>query len=460
MKRFAFILLFWAIAMPLYSQSAQSLSKLLPESSNLGSINVTIGGNFVMNGSFSVFGAERFDQFITRLYENYKAERLKATNGKTTFIENNITDLDIALRDITLKHSNGSVEKIDLAKFRITGDMKYNPYLRLDDFIYFPKLELNRNFFAIDGAVYAPGKFQFVDGDKLQDAILLAQGFDKSFDKIDNIVISRLSADGDTETLIKCSPDDNPELKRGDRIEVVASEVYRKDFKVTINGEVNNPGRIYITKGKTTLREVIQKAGGFTSKADLSKAELLRGGNVFKSNFFSEEFEKLMMSRMAEIAPDDSITFFVDNRLRFARANGVIDFSRINSDTASSGGFLVQDGDYISVPEKIDLVYVFGHVYNPGYLKFEQGKSYTYYIEKVGGIGQNPKGEIYLIKGKTRSWIKIDEKNPPVIEAGDYIWVPKQPTRTFDYYLTRVTAVAGVVAAVATTILLIVQLNK
>jgi hypothetical protein len=35
----------------------------------------------------------------------------------------------------------------------------------------------------------------------------------------------------------------------------------------------------------------------------LNRAELIRGANVFKSPVFNEEFEKLLMQRMADIPP-------------------------------------------------------------------------------------------------------------------------------------------------------------
>jgi protein involved in polysaccharide export with SLBB domain len=329
-----------------------------------------------------------------------------------------------------------------------------------DDYLFFPPLDLIHNFVSIVGAVNKETKFQFVEGDHLSDAVELALGYDPAYEGIKKITISRLSINGETEERLEFTSSEDPLLRRGDRIRVTAGESNRKDFRVYVDGEVRSPGFIPITKSKTTLRDVIILAGGFTDKADLSKAELLRGANVFRSTFFTEEFEELMMNRMADITPEDSTTFFIDNRLRFARGNGTVDFTQLFSDSSDAGNFIVRPDDYISIPEKLDLVYVFGHVNSPGYLSYVPSQGYQYYLQKAGGIGQNPKGEIYLIKGKSRTWFLIDPEHPPKIEAGDYLWVPKQPARTFEYYLSRTTAISGIVSAVATILLLVVQLTK
>ena len=114
----------------------------------------------------------------------------------------------------------------------------------------------------------------------------------------------------------------------------------------------------------------------------------------------------------------------------------------------------LKDGDIIYIPEVSDLVYVYGQVMNPGYVDYSSGNSYMYYIEKAGGVGNAAKSEVYLIKGKTRAYIDMtDEDYQYTIESGDYIWVPKELPRTFDFYLTRTARIAAVVAAAATVYL-------
>ncbi len=77
-------------------------------------------------------------------------------------------------------------------------------------------------------------------------------------------------------------------LQRGDRITVIADETQRKEFSVTVIGEVKSPGKIPITKNSTTLKEVINKAGGFTENASLKQAK------IFTGNLISNVAEKFV----------------------------------------------------------------------------------------------------------------------------------------------------------------------
>ena len=423
-------------------------------------ISVTIGGDFIVTGTFPAVIGERVDQFVTRIFNAAKSERVGTTANaeQRELVFKQLADF--TKRDIQVKRVNGQKLTIDLEKYRFTGDYSQNPYLQNDDVILFPFNDRERNFVFITGAVNQTSKFQFVEGDKLEDAILFAGGIDKGFEKVTSAEISRLDASGEKETRMIVNISDNPILKRGDRITIIGEETFRRDFSVTVAGEVFRPGIITISKGSTTLREVIEKAGGFLPSADLSRAELLRGANVFKSTLFSEELDQFLMSRMAEIAPEDSLSLIIDNKLRFIRGNGVLDFTKINDTSSAASKFSVRTGDYIHIPEKLNLVYVFGQVYTPGYIAFIDGKGVDHYISKAGGKGQNAKEDIYLIKGKSRSWTKIEKDVSYTIEPGDFIWLPKEPVRTFSYYLDRVMAISSIVTALATVLLLVIQFKK
>ncbi|MFA6980681.1 MAG: SLBB domain-containing protein [Ignavibacteriaceae bacterium] len=423
-------------------------------------ISVTIGGDFIVTGTFPAVIGERVDQFVTRIFNAAKTERVGTTANaeQRELVFRQLADF--TKRDIQVKRVNGQKLTIDLEKYRFTGDYSQNPYLQNDDVIIFPFIDRERNFVFITGAVNQTSKFQFVEGDKLEDAILFAGGIDKGFEKVTSAEISRLDASGEKETRMIVNISDNPILKRGDRITIIGEETFRRDFSVTVAGEVSRPGTITISKGSTTLKEVIEKAGGFLPSADLSRAELIRGANVFKSTLFSEELDQFLMSRMAEITQEDSVSLAIDNKLRFIRGNGVLDFAKIIDTSSAASKFSVRNGDYIHIPEKLNLVYVFGQVYTPGYIAFVDGKGVDFYISKAGGKGQNAKEDIYLIKGKSRSWTKIEKDVSYTIEPGDFIWLPKEPVRTFSYYLDRVMAISSIVTALATVLLLVIQFKK
>ncbi|NWF89472.1 MAG: SLBB domain-containing protein [Ignavibacteriaceae bacterium] len=423
-------------------------------------ISVTIGGNFPITGSYSASATERVDQFVTRIYD--KAFSLALGNSPSQEQINEVKNQFqvYSLRNVILKRKNGEELKLDLLKFRKTGNFEFNPYLRNDDMLIFPVTDLERNFFSILGAVNTEGKFHFFDGDKLSDAIFMGDGINKAYENVSKAEITRLSYDGEKVENIIVDLNTDIQLKRGDRIRILANETQRKDFRVLIFGEVNMPGYIPIKKENTTVSEVISKAGGFTNKADLNRSQVLRGVNVFKSVAFSEEIEKLLMLRMSTLISEDSLHFLIDEKLRFLRGNAKVDFNTFEN--VADTQFVLKDGDLIYVPPKIDLVYIYGQVNEPAYVKYEEDKDYSHYLAKVGGMGETASDDIYLIKGKNRSWISADElteKNIK-IEPGDYIWVSKKPIRTFWDHVDRASRVASVIGGIATVILLFIQANK
>jgi len=430
-------------------------------------ITVTIGGNFLFTGSFEASALERVDAFITRMVA-------EATKRMINFVS--------PLRDIKLKRKNGDQINIDLYKFRFTGDFKYNPYLMNDDVLIFPGLDSDdRNIVDITGAVNAPARFQFVEGDKLSDAILFAGGIDQAFENVNTVEISRLSNKGEKEEVIVTSLNSELLLNRGDRIRVLFTENNKKVFRVFVLGEVNQPGYVYITKNNSTIKEVMQKAGGFTDKAWLERSDLIRGNseaNLLKTNalrqmftkeennktFFTDKYlntvfvEQMKFLRMNDQFAEDSLTVALDNMLRVLQNKSIIDFSKVLSDSSSDSKFIVQDGDIIVIPQKEDLVYVFGQVNNPGYVKFEPEKDHNYYINKAGGLGNRAENSIKLIKGTSYAW--INDNGNAKIEPGDFIYIPKNIPKPFEFYVRSVSSIATILTTLATVILIVIQSKK
>jgi len=436
------------------SVSAQERNSQQNNSINIMPISVTIGGKFIVNGSFPASMTERVDQFVTRIYNLAKENALSvAKDIQTSETINRTLEQEYAIRGIILKSADGKEKIIDLAKYRITGDFSHNPYLKNDDVIIFPAVDIDRNFINVLGAVNNPIKFTYIDGDKLSDALLFSQGVNKAYDRIEKVLIFRLNFMGDKFDTISVKLNDEFELQRGDRVYVFAGESKRQDYKVNVIGEVKNPGYIPITDKNTTIRDVIKIAGGFTTEADPSRAELIRGANAFESLLFSEQLEKLQMARMSKLIESDTLYFQIDEKLRFIRGNGLIDFTKIFDENLIDGNFAVQDYDVIYVPSKINLVYVYGQVNKAGYINYISGKTFDYYLNIADGLGETA-ANTYIIKGQSRSWISAEEYPNTLIEPGDFIWVSKQTPRTFWYHVEQAARITAIIGSVATVILL------
>ncbi|MGK9368122.1 SLBB domain-containing protein [Melioribacter sp. Ez-97] len=447
-------------------------------------ITVTVGGNFIVTGSFTAFPVQRLDHFITTLFIEAQQQALTSLTQLETI---NVVKKQLEsypLRGIKLIRADGTKLNIDLLKFRLTGDFKYNPYLRNDDVIIFPDYDEEKDFIDISGAVNKPTKFQFAEGDRLSDALLFAGGINKAYDKVEMAEIYRLSEDGLSEKIIQTVISENIELMRGDRIRIIAGENKRHDYKTLVLGEVKNPGYVYLTAEGLPVSEVIQRAGGFTPNADLYRAEVMRNytaDNILRKNKLAREFvenrndllqpetqlrlqqqkELLEMLRLANITEEDSLFFNIDNQLRVLGAESLVDFTKISDPDSDEGKFLIKDGDVILIPSKFEYIYVFGQVPRAGYFKYVPDMNYKYYIEKAGGLAETAKGEdeIVVIKGKEKNWVtkEIDKLK---IEPGDYIYVPKEIPRTTWFYVERTGNVLSIVGSIATIVILILQVVK
>jgi protein involved in polysaccharide export with SLBB domain len=480
MKRF-FALFFFLFLAAASAQNDQRSSDNL--SFMQGSISITIGGDFLITGTYPALITERVDQFITRMFNQARDRALANVSAEPFMIERVQKELEeYSIRNILLKRVSGEEIRIDLLKFRRTGDFTLNPYLKNDDVILFSPADLEKNFFSVMGAVNKPGKFHFVDGDKLSDAIELAYGINKAYENVEKVELHRLSYDGEKMDIITLNINDDFELIRGDRILVVADESQRVEFNVIVLGEVNRPGIIPITRNNTTLREVIEQVGGYTAEASLKKTRLFRGTRnirfVLEREFGLDlenieeylrgwpnpllfEYEKNTMLRMSTLTEEDTAFFVVDEQLRQMVHEAAMDFSDVLSENSESGNLRVKDGDIIIIPAKLHTIYVYGQVANPGLIKYAEGKDYKYFIDLAGGLGElaEDEDEIVIIKGDTREW-KLAINHPYSIAPGDYIYVPKNPNRSFNYYVGQFANYLSIVGSAATIILLLIQFNK
>lgn len=470
----SFLLLINLVAFPQFSQGQMSKSDL----TNLGAISVTIGGSFPINGTYPAFITERVDAFVTRMYVEAIDVTLQVTSDPDLYRKLKEQLNNFALRGITLKRADGEEIEVDLQKFRLTGDFNYNPYLKNDDVIVFPANDLTRNFFSVWGVVNQPGTFLYVEGDNLGDALELVDGLNPAYKDVDSVEISRLSYDGQTETKIVIPIDPKYQIQRGDRYRFVAPESQRRNFAVNVIGEVNNPGVIPITKENTTLYQVIQSAGGFTSDASLNRARVYSSSSLAKLLEFQYDIkladqpnledpkirnlllnlELALMYRMSNVIQEDSNYFNLENQIRIMTEGSSLDFKKVKDPNSDIANYIVQDGDIIIIPAIQKSVYVFGQVLRPGYVTLIEGHDYLYYIKQAGGLGElAEEDDIMIIKGGSRAWVSPEDEQV-TIEEGDYIYVPKESLRSTRSYILEYSVYLGVLASLAAILLSVVTI--
>lgn len=411
-------------------------------------IIVTVTGNVVNPGIYRLTSIDRADK---ALEEANKPTQFQLTQSQQPHarIREDIQKIlkEMSTRNIVLKHKDGTTSRADIDKFLATKDDRWNPYLREGDIIVVPVKNIKKNVIGIYGEVNVPGRYEYVRGDSIKDALRIAQGFTRLAIK-DSIEFTRLNIDGTSLTtrilngtrLLEGKERDIA-LEPGDRIVVRTKVDLREDYRVTIKGEVLYPGTYPITKEQTRLRDIIQHAGGFTQFADLKAAEVYRRSTTPEQ----VEIERLLSAR-GGVPEEDSLYYFAETNLRLEKEIVSVDFEQLFVHNDATQDIILQSEDIIEIPSLKKTIYVFGQVVSPGHVVYVPRADVPYYVEKAGGFTDRARsGDIKIIKARTKQWLDPDETT---IEDGDYIWVPKEIERPFIYYTTIVSHLATILSAI------------
>lgn len=413
-------------------------------------ILVTVRGLVLTEGTFAMAAYNRANRAVdeaNKLNPMYSAEYLESLLKR------------MSTRRITVRHKDGTQTRVDVPKFLATKDDRWNPYLREGDVIVVPQNDFGKNVIGVYGAVNAPGRYEYAEGDSVKDALRIAYGFGPKAE-VDSIEFSRQNLDGEIITrkiingrAIMAGTEPDFPLQPGDRLLVRGGIDRRGDYRVAVNGEVVYPGTYPITRNSTHLADVIRAAGGFTESASLTSADVQRQ-SVAPSDMEMERLESLR----GGVAPDDSSYYYLETNLRIRKEVVNADFVKLFAQGDSSQNILLQDEDIVNVPPRKKTIYVFGQVVSPGHVPFTPGQDVWYYVNKAGGLTERSRrGDLKVVKAKTKQWLTPDETT---VEEGDYVWVPKDPEHPFGYYLGVVAQSAVVVSAAVSIVLLIIQVNK
>ena len=355
-----------------------------------------------------------------------------------------------SLRHLILKGKNGSEREIDYLCYLKAGNIDYNPVLKDGDRVHIPFKDTDTGVINIFGMVKEPGEFEYVSGDRLSNLIQLAGGF-KSDALLSDIQIIRFSGDDAKEEEIHVnfgseSSANNPALFSDDRIFVRKIPEYRNKYHVEVNGEVLYPGVYSISENSTPLSEIIDACGGFTDRANLNNATVIRKAIAETEDPEYERLKKMMVAEMREMEYE-----YFKTRSREEAPAVVVDFHKLFVEGDAAQDVKLRNGDVIDVPVQSPTVNVTGQVNRPGLIRWIPGKNIDYYVDKAGGFSWNArKSRMRLIKAQTGMWVK-PKKNTP-IEIGDTIFVPEK--QEIDYW-EMWKDILLVVSQIATVVLVI-----
>ncbi len=416
-------------------------------------VSVKISGQVMNEGILDMSSVQRVSHFIEA------ANVLPSTQLTRDFYYTDVPWLrrNASQRNISLHRQDGTIRKVDLVKFAVTGKSQFNPYLREGDIVYVPLRLVGDNNVGVLGAFLGPENVEFADGDSLTDLVLIGNGLKPEADP-EHAFLARASANGGMDTVavdlkaIMEGRAPNIAVRPGDRLFVPEHPSKAEGDYVVVEGEVASPGRYPISPNRTYVRDIIRLAGGFTPYANRSACTITRG-RAFISDLPAEiRLEEMRSMRTTWLVPEDSLYYFTDTALRLRGEAVSVDFHKLFVGGDTTCDVTLRHFDKIVVPRLTGSVYVFGQVLQPGHIKYASGEGYRYYIDKANGYTDDARpGDVRVIKAGSKLWLSPGETE---VEDGDMIWVPKDYHYPFAYFLTATAQIAAIIGTVATIIIL------
>jgi len=352
-----------------------------------------------------------------------------------------------SLRNIDVRHADGTSTRVDLVRYLTSGDTGANPYLKDGDVLHIPTFNPEYASISVGGHVPYPGTYEFRAGDTLAHVLEMAGG-SASAGGMDAVTLTRVSESGMSTATFSVADLENGRaadvtVEALDVISVVEREKERGLIRV--EGRVHRPGAYPIIDGVTTLQEVLEAAGGLRSDALARGAYLERRAlpDASRSTVPDRNTNPALALRQA-LRSDTTAVF---QRLRLtdldliSRTYFIKELSFQNRVSLDMNAALngngpsvpLRAGDRLFVPRDEQSVYVFGQVLQPGYLPVTEGQSVETYLALAGGRS-DVAGRVLVIDPATGDFHEDLSRS---LRSGDVVFVDKDATVSDDPEIER-----------------------
>jgi len=326
------------------------------------------------------------------------------------------------------------IVNFDVAK-AMSGDPAENILLKREDNVtVYSILDFRDEFkVTIDGEVKKPGEYNYYENLTLNDLIVQVGGLTGSASK--RVEVARMITSEEIDDAnplkaqlftIEISPDNNEQAKNFglqpfDVVSIRKMAVYSKPESITVAGAVNYPGKYALVNKKSKVYDLIQRAGGLTSLANVEGVKIKRPIQAKQI----EDFENVNIN----VVKKDSIQDKLVKELKFATIP--LNWNEIVKDQSAGANITLFAGDEIEVAIFNEGVKVGGNVLLTSEIPYVKGKSFHYYLNAVGGVdGKGWKRKSYVIypNGKasvTNSFLFF--RAYPNVKPGSQIIVPEKP---------------------------------
>jgi protein involved in polysaccharide export with SLBB domain len=317
-----------------------------------------------------------------------------------------------------------------------------------DSIILYSKFGIRQPYFVyVTGEVNKPDSIPYLDGMRVEDAILLAGGFKDaaSWKEIevarrersqeydpqnkDLAIISKRTVPGNFD---RGSDTGDFILAPFDRITVRRAPGYKEQGMARVDGDVVYPGEFVISSKSERLSNLIDKAGGLKLDAYAEGAMLLRKKKSDESEKYFEQNKQEVFKEANK--GDDSVAL---GRLKSVRD---VDYELvdINLEKAlqlrgSKYDLLLQNGDIVRVPQQLQTVSLNGEVFYPKLVRYDARYRFKDFIYQAGGFTSDAlKRRSYVVYPNggvegTRKFLFFNHF--PKVKPGSEIYVPAKRRR-------------------------------
>lgn len=336
-----------------------------------------------------------------------------------------------SLREINLLRNNTIIESLDVYDLLIDGQYNLKKRLRSGDVVF---VAARKNIVTIDGAVNRPAKYEVSNEQNLDSIVKYANGISRTADR-ENFSLERI-LDGTLKSIPVRNDSQFKTIKAEDGDLIYIREHPFRQAK--ISGAVLKPGSYTMAEGET-INDLIEKAGGFTDNAykfgaiyQNKDAKLINEQS--KEILYQEFLDNIIaVSQQSGGSFDLGPVIQLTQEIKNTEANGRVVIDLLNDDSIDF--YNIQEGDELFVPERNNVVYVYGEISTEGAVMYSELQDVEYFVEKSGGYKQfadnksiyilHPNGESQLYRSK-RSIFERSPKSEVRIYPGSIIFVPRE----------------------------------
>ena len=321
----------------------------------------------------------------------------------------------------------------------LSGDLSSDIELKREDEItVYSILDFREEYkVTIDGEVKNPGEYEYYENLTLNDLVVQVGGLTGSASKrveIARMIKSHEIDDANPKRVelveLEITADNNEQvknfiLKPFDVINIRRMAVYEKPQMVTITGAVAYPGKYVLANKKESVYNVVMRAGGLTSVANLEGLKIKR---PIKQEQI-DQLESIDLNLSKNDTLKEKLTKRLTEDLKYATIP--VNWERIVKDKNHYSNVTLFPGDEIEVSIYNEGVKVTGNVLLTSEIPYRKSKGFKYYINAVGGVdskGWKKKAYIIYPNGKasvTGSFLFF--RSYPKVTPDSQIVVPEKP---------------------------------